>query len=68
MLNFKHLICIGIEVCIYRSDLFLFGLKVPEMRDKILQENEGKWKKIAKKQMKSFFDPSRSDLKMQAKR
>lgn len=42
--------------------------QVPEVREKILQANDGKWRKIAKKQMKSFFDPSSSDLKMQAKR
>ncbi|WAR26277.1 ZMY10-like protein [Mya arenaria] len=42
--------------------------QVPEVRDYILHSNEGKWKKIAKKQIKSFFDPSTSDLKMQAKR
>ncbi|WAR26284.1 ZMY10-like protein [Mya arenaria] len=42
--------------------------QVPEVRDYILHSNEGKWKKIAKKQIKLFFDPSTSDLKMQAKR
>ncbi|XP_052260834.1 zinc finger MYND domain-containing protein 10-like isoform X2 [Dreissena polymorpha] len=42
--------------------------QVPEVRDTILRSNAGKWRKIAKKQIKSFFDPSTSDLKMQAKR
>ncbi|KAL4226154.1 Zinc finger MYND domain-containing protein 10 [Mactra antiquata] len=42
--------------------------QIPEIRDNILHTNDGKWKKIAKKQIKSFFDPSTSDLKMQAKR
>ena len=41
---------------------------MPEIRDNILRSNEGKWNKIAKKQMKTCFDPSSSDLKMQAKR
>lgn len=49
-----------------RKDVILE--QVPEVRDNILRSNDGKWNKIAKKQMKTCFDPSSSDLKMQAKR
>lgn len=38
------------------------------MRDNILQANEGRWKKIAKKQSKTVFNPSESDMRAQAKR
>jgi hypothetical protein len=38
------------------------------MRDNILKNNEGKWKKIAKKQSKTVFNPSQSDMRAQAKR
>ncbi|XP_071158013.1 zinc finger MYND domain-containing protein 10-like [Mytilus edulis] len=42
--------------------------QLPEMRDNILQANEGRWKKIAKKQSKTVFNPSESDMRAQAKR
>lgn len=42
--------------------------QLPEMRDNILQVNEGRWKKIAKKQSKTVFNPSESDMRAQAKR
>ena len=43
-------------------------LQVPEIRDKILSDNKGKWKKIAKKQSQTCLNPSASDVKAQAKR
>lgn len=49
-----------------KKDLILE--QIPEMRDDILRENEGKWKKIAKKQSKTVFNPSESDMRAQAKR
>ncbi|XP_056001157.1 zinc finger MYND domain-containing protein 10-like [Ostrea edulis] len=42
--------------------------QVPEVRENILMENKGKWKKIAKKQSQTYFNPSDSDVKAQAKR
>ncbi|XP_062598750.1 zinc finger MYND domain-containing protein 10-like [Saccostrea cucullata] len=42
--------------------------QVPEIKEKILNDNKGKWKKIAKKQSQTFFNPSDSDVRAQAKR
>lgn len=42
--------------------------QVPEIREKILTDNKGKWKKIAKKQSKTCFNPSTADVQAQAKR
>ncbi|XP_077972144.1 zinc finger MYND domain-containing protein 10-like [Styela clava] len=42
--------------------------QVPEIMDRIMKENEGKWKAIAKYQMKNFFNPSKSEIQAQAKR
>ena len=41
---------------------------MPEVKEEILRTNEGKWTKIAKKQMKTFFNPSKVDLRSQARR
>ncbi|XP_069101042.1 zinc finger MYND domain-containing protein 10-like [Argopecten irradians] len=49
-----------------KKDLILE--QVPEIRDKILSDNEGKWKQIAKKQSKTHFNPSQADIRAQAKR
>uniref|UniRef100_A0A3Q3WDR3 Zinc finger MYND domain-containing protein 10 n=1 Tax=Mola mola TaxID=94237 RepID=A0A3Q3WDR3_MOLML len=42
--------------------------QIPEIRNHILTENSGKWKAIAKYQVKELFNLSESDLKIQAKR
>lgn len=42
--------------------------QIPEMRDNILKHNEGRWKKIAKKQAKTVFNPSEANMRAQAKR
>nr|CAB3267960.1 zinc finger MYND domain-containing protein 10-like [Phallusia mammillata] len=42
--------------------------QLPEIRDRIISSNEGKWKGIAKYQMKHFFDPSNDEIKQQAQR
>ncbi|KAM8755978.1 zinc finger MYND domain-containing protein 10 [Acanthopagrus schlegelii] len=42
--------------------------QVPEIWNHILRENSGKWKAIAKFQVKETFNPSESDLKLQAQR
>ncbi|XP_076448502.1 zinc finger MYND domain-containing protein 10-like [Babylonia areolata] len=48
-----------------RKDLVLE--QVPEIRDNLLRKYEGKWKKIAKQQMKSVFNPSDTQIREQAK-
>ncbi|XP_066452987.1 zinc finger MYND domain-containing protein 10 [Eleutherodactylus coqui] len=42
--------------------------QVPEVRDSIIRETSGKWKAIAKHQVKNTFSPSDSDLRHQAQR
>nr|XP_046239375.1 zinc finger MYND domain-containing protein 10 [Scatophagus argus] len=42
--------------------------QIPEIWNHIVRENSGKWKAIAKYQVKETFNPSESDLKMQAQR
>ena len=42
--------------------------QVPEIRDNVLRKHEGKWKKIAKQQMKVFFNPSEAEIREQARR
>uniref|UniRef100_G3N8N2 Zinc finger MYND domain-containing protein 10 n=1 Tax=Gasterosteus aculeatus aculeatus TaxID=481459 RepID=G3N8N2_GASAC len=42
--------------------------QIPEIRDHIVRQNSGKWKAIAKYQVKETFSPSESDLKLQAER
>ncbi|KAE8611887.1 hypothetical protein XENTR_v10012631 [Xenopus tropicalis] len=42
--------------------------QVPEVWDSIIKENSGKWKAIAKQQVKHAFSPSEEDLRSQAKR
>lgn len=41
--------------------------QVPEIREKLVKENQGKWDKIAKYQKKAFFSPTAEDIKKQAK-
>ncbi|XP_072176956.1 zinc finger MYND domain-containing protein 10-like [Diadema setosum] len=41
--------------------------QVPEIRDRLLRENEGKWKAIAKHQVKTCFNASSQAMKEQAK-
>eukprot|EP00057_Strongylocentrotus_purpuratus_P030509 XP_781892.3 PREDICTED: zinc finger MYND domain-containing protein 10 [Strongylocentrotus purpuratus] len=41
--------------------------QVPEIRERILKENEGKWKAIAKHQVKNFFNSSAESMRDQAK-
>nr|XP_033781614.1 zinc finger MYND domain-containing protein 10 [Geotrypetes seraphini] len=40
--------------------------QIPEIWDRILRENSGKWKAIAKHQMEQVFNPSEEDLRHQA--
>ncbi|XP_072276450.1 zinc finger MYND domain-containing protein 10 [Pyxicephalus adspersus] len=42
--------------------------QVPEVWDSIIRENSGKWKAIAKHQVKHAFSPSEEDLRHQAQR
>ncbi|CAH1782565.1 unnamed protein product [Owenia fusiformis] len=42
--------------------------QVPQIRDSILKECEGKWKSITKQQCKTFFNPPQSVVREQAKR
>lgn len=42
--------------------------QIPEMWSQIVRENSGKWKAIAKYQVKETFSPSDSDLRQQAQR
>ncbi|XP_069001464.1 zinc finger MYND domain-containing protein 10 [Embiotoca jacksoni] len=42
--------------------------QIPEMWNHIVGENSGKWKAIAKYQVKETFNPSESDLRQQARR
>ncbi|KAI0223920.1 Zinc finger MYND domain-containing protein 10 [Lamellibrachia satsuma] len=49
-----------------KSDLLLE--QIPEIRENILQKYDGRWAKIAKRQSKQFFNPSKEDMMEQAKR
>lgn len=49
-----------------QSDLVLEQL--PEIRDRILKDNEGKFEAIAKHQMIKYFNPTKKQIKEQAKR
>ncbi|XP_030061359.1 zinc finger MYND domain-containing protein 10 [Microcaecilia unicolor] len=40
--------------------------QIPEIWDRIIRENSGKWKAIAKHQVKQVFNPSAEDLRHQA--
>lgn len=42
--------------------------QVPEIRHRMIEENQGKWKGIAKHQMKKYFNPSKHEIQQQAKR
>uniref|UniRef100_A0A8D0A3F4 Zinc finger MYND domain-containing protein 10 n=1 Tax=Sander lucioperca TaxID=283035 RepID=A0A8D0A3F4_SANLU len=42
--------------------------QIPEMWNHIVRENSGRWKAIAKYQVKETFSPSESDLRLQAQR
>ncbi|XP_026204740.1 zinc finger MYND domain-containing protein 10 [Anabas testudineus] len=42
--------------------------QIPEMWNHIMSENSGKWKAIAKYQVKETFNPSEKDLRLQAQR
>ncbi|XP_019118478.2 zinc finger MYND domain-containing protein 10 isoform X1 [Larimichthys crocea] len=42
--------------------------QIPEMWNHIVRENSGKWKAIAKYQVKETFNPSESELRLQAQR
>lgn len=52
----------------YRDVTCVLFLQVPEVRDSLLKENSGKWKKIAQYQIKHFFEPSKAVMQEQAKR
>lgn len=41
--------------------------QVPEIRERLLRENNGKWKAIAKHQVKTFFNASAQSMRDQAK-
>ncbi|XP_006631200.2 zinc finger MYND domain-containing protein 10 [Lepisosteus oculatus] len=49
-----------------KKDLILE--QIPEMWNNIMKENSGKWKAIAKYQVKQAFSPSEEDLRQQAHR
>ncbi|KAJ7998429.1 hypothetical protein DPEC_G00204840 [Dallia pectoralis] len=49
-----------------RKDLILE--QIPEMWNQIMRSNTGKWKAIAKYQVKEMFNPSEKDLRQQALR
>ncbi|XP_071386767.1 zinc finger MYND domain-containing protein 10 isoform X1 [Centroberyx affinis] len=42
--------------------------QLPEMWNRIMHENSGKWKAVAKYQVKETFNPSENDLRQQAQR
>ena len=42
--------------------------QVPEIRDNMMKRYDGSWAKVAKKQSKTFFNPSKMDLQSQAKK
>ncbi|XP_056130842.1 zinc finger MYND domain-containing protein 10 [Lampris incognitus] len=42
--------------------------QIPEMWNNIMHENSGKWRAIAKYQVKETFNPSENDLRQQAQR
>jgi len=42
--------------------------QLPEIREKILKENHGKFEAIAKHQMKKYFDPNQQEIQYQAQR
>ncbi|KAM9757948.1 zinc finger MYND domain-containing protein 10 isoform 2-T2 [Menidia menidia] len=42
--------------------------QIPQIRNYIVKENSGKWKAVAKYQVKETFNPSESDLRHQAQR
>uniref|UniRef100_A0A8C9S606 Zinc finger MYND domain-containing protein 10 n=1 Tax=Scleropages formosus TaxID=113540 RepID=A0A8C9S606_SCLFO len=42
--------------------------QIPEIWSNIMNENSGKWKAIAKHQVKQIFNPSENDLRLQAHR
>ena len=46
---------------------YITFMQVPEIREQLVKENQGKWDKIAKYQKKAFFSPSADDIKKQAK-
>ena len=46
---------------------YMTFMQVPEIREQLVKENQGKWDKIAKYQKKAFFSPSAQDIKKQAK-
>lgn len=48
--------------------IIVSSLQIPEVKDKILRDNAGKWGKIAKYQSKKYFNPTAQDMKDQAKR
>ncbi|XP_061923819.1 zinc finger MYND domain-containing protein 10 isoform X2 [Entelurus aequoreus] len=60
------------EDCQRKYDFNTFNksqlLKVPEMWNRIVKENAGKWKAIAKYQVKETFSASEEDLRHQARR
>nr|XP_012626840.1 zinc finger MYND domain-containing protein 10 isoform X2 [Microcebus murinus] len=43
-------------------------LKIPEIWERLEQENRGKWQAIAKHQLRHVFSPSEQDLRLQARR
>lgn len=47
-------------------ELSLFSFQVPEIREQLLKKNKNMWEKIAKHQMKHYFNPSGQQLKNQA--
>ncbi|KAK2501298.1 hypothetical protein MC885_020966 [Smutsia gigantea] len=42
--------------------------QIPEIRERLEQENRGKWQAIAKHQLRHVFSPSEQDLQLQARR
>ncbi|XP_014772813.1 zinc finger MYND domain-containing protein 10 [Octopus bimaculoides] len=42
--------------------------QIPQIRENILKKNKGKWKKLARKQSQTYFNPSEEFIRGQAKR
>jgi len=42
--------------------------QLPEVKDRLIRENEGKWQGIAKYQMKNYFNPDQQEIQMHAQR
>ena len=53
-------------VCVVRD--YCYTIKVPEVYEKLVRQNNNQWEKIADQQREKLFSPSPDDLQQQAKR